>query len=77
MQTKDEFVADFIACLKTLFLWHSGCCTINKATQPALAHLFINGLSSEISGLIKRQKLGWVVTSLAELMTITEHFEEI
>ena len=73
-QKKDESVADFKARLEVLLLWHSGCYTINKATQPALVPLFLIGLSSEISGLIKTQKLGWVVISLAELRTIAEHF---
>ena len=67
-------MAGFQACLEALFLWYSGCYTINKATQPSLAPLFVNGLSPEISGLIKGQTLEWVVTRLAELMTIAEHF---
>lgn len=67
-------MADFKVDLEALFLWHSGFHAINDVTQPTLAALFINGLSSEISGLIKRQKLGWEATSLTELMTIPEHF---
>lgn len=34
---------------------------------------FLNGFSPEISGLIKRQKIGWEAI-LTELMTIAEHF---
>ena len=72
-QKKCESVADFKVGLEALFLWHSGLHAIN-VTQPTLAALFINGLAPEISGLIKRQKIGWETTSLTELMTIPEHF---
>ena len=48
---------------------------INKVTQPAPAALFVHGLSPEITGSIKRQKIGWEATSLTELVTIAEHFE--
>lgn len=54
-------------------LQHLGFCTVDKITQPALAALFVNGLSPEISGLIKIQKTGWEATGLTELMTIAEH----
>lgn len=40
-----------------------------EVTQPALAARLVNGLSPEISGLIKKQKIGWKVTSLSELVT--------
>lgn len=66
-------MADIKACLEVLLLWHFGCCTVNKATQPALVPLFVIGLSFGITVLIKRQELGWVVISLAELRTIAEH----
>ena len=54
-QKKDESVGDFKACLEALFLWHSGFHTISDVFQPALAALFENGLSSEISGLRDRK----------------------
>lgn len=43
--------------------------TINKVTQSTLAPLFVNGLCSKISGLIKRQKIRWETISLTELLT--------
>lgn len=75
-QRKDESVADCKALLEALFLWHSGVHTINKVTQSAPAALFVNGLSSEISGLLKRQKIGWEAISLTEHMTILSILKE-
>lgn len=60
-----------------LFLWHSGFHTINDDTQPALAALFVNGLSLEVSGLIKGRKKRWEALGLTGLVTIAEHFERI
>ena len=73
----DESVMDFKAHSEAAFLQHSGFYTINEVTQPAVAGLCVNGLSPEISGLIKRQKIGWEATSLTEIVTITKHFERI
>lgn len=53
---KDESVVDFKDWLEALFVWHSGFYTIKKANYHDLAVLFLNELSLEISGLIKRQK---------------------
>ena len=52
-------MADFTAHLEALFLQHPGFRMINEVTQAALAALFVNELSPEIRGLIKRQKIGW------------------
>lgn len=60
---------------EVLFLGHSGFHTTDEATPPALADLFVNELSAEISRLIKRQKRGWEAIILTELVTIAEHFE--
>ena len=75
MQTKNESVADFKTQLEALFLRHSGFHTINDVTQPALVAQLVNGLSPEISRLIKRQKIGREATGLTEPMTTAEHFE--
>lgn len=71
-QKPGDSVEDFKSCLEALLLQHLGFRTIDKITQPALAALFVNELSPEISGLIKRQKTGWEATGLTELMTILE-----
>ena len=48
---------------------------MNEVTQRVLAALFANGLSPEISGLIKRKKTGGEAASLTEVRTVTGHFE--
>ena len=50
-QKLDESVADFKAHMEALFLWYLGFHTINNVIQPGL---FVNRLSPEISGLIKK-----------------------
>lgn len=75
MQTEDESVADFKACLEALFSQHSEFHSINEVTQPALAALFVNRFSPEINGLIKMQKKRWETMGLTELMNIARHFE--
>lgn len=60
---------------EALSVQHSRFYTRKEVTQPALAALFVNVLSPETRGLIKRQKIGWEVTSLTELVTTAEHFE--
>lgn len=57
---------------KHFFLWQLEFHTINKVTLSTLAPLFVNGLCSKISGLIKRQKIRWETTSLTKLLTIAE-----
>lgn len=76
MQTKERSICGRLkAHLEALFLRNSGVYTINEVTQPALAALFVNGLSPEISKLGKRQKIGWEATGLTELVTTAECFE--
>ena len=45
---------NFETCLEVLFLRHPGFHKINDVTQPALTAQLVNGLSPEISGLIKK-----------------------
>lgn len=66
-ERKKESVAGFKAGLEAL----------PKVTQPALAALFVSGLSPEISGSLKRQNMWWEGTHLTELVTITEHLKEL
>lgn len=68
-------MADFIVHLETLFLQQSGFHTISDVAQSTLTVLFVNVLSLEISGLIKRQNIEWEATSLNELVTIAKHFD--
>lgn len=50
---------DFKAHLEAFFLWYFSFHAIKEITQHALAALLVNGLPPEMSGLIKRQKIGW------------------
>ena len=70
-------MADFKAHPEAFFLQHSGFHTINYVNQPTLPALFWSGLSPGVSGLVKRQKIGWTGRGLTELITIAEHFERI